>query len=122
MAVGFAAGVINGWLDGLPTLWVQLHTGDPGAAGTANVAGNDTRKQVTRGSASGGALSNTVALAWTVGEVDTAEDYTHVSLWTASTAGTFQGSGPMTANAVLVGDTFTIPIGDLDLAVTPVAA
>lgn len=115
MAVGFAASVANGWLDGLPTLWVQLHTGDPGAAGTSNVAGNDTRKQVTRSAASGGASANTVALAWSTGEVDTAEDYTHLSLWTASTAGTFQGSGLMTANAVLVGDTFTIPIGDLDL-------
>ena len=122
MTVGFAPAVVNGWMDGLPTLWVQLHTGDPGAAGTANVAGNGTRKQVTRGAASGGAMSNTAPIAWTAGEVDTAEDYTHLSLHDASTSGNFQGSGPMTANAVLVGDTFTIPTGDLDIAVSPVAA
>jgi hypothetical protein len=133
MAVGYSAAVINAWLDALArsvaytepaSLWIQLHTGDPGAAGTANVAGNATRKQVTFGTpASGGAISNTVAIAWLTGEVDTSEDYTFLSLWDQDApGGNFQGSGPMTANAVVVGDTFTIPPGDLDLAVTPVAA
>lgn len=133
MAVGFSAAVLNAWLDALArsvtytepaALWIQLHTADPGAAGTTAVAGNATRKQVTFGTpASGGAISNTVAIVWTAGEVDTAEDYTHLSLWDQDApGGNFQGSGLMTANAVLVGDTFTIPIGDLDLTVTPVAS
>ena len=44
------------------------------------------------------------------------EDYTHFSAWTASTAGTFLFSGTITANAVTIGDTFTIPVGDLDVS------
>jgi hypothetical protein len=74
MATGFAASVsndvldalcLNGSLSTLPlaALWIKLHTGDPGAAGTANAATNTTRKQATFGTpASGGAIANTVAL------------------------------------------------------------
>ncbi len=126
MAVGLSATVANDFLEWIfnasavataPTnIWIQLHTGDPGAAGTANVAGNATRKDLTAamGTASGGAITNTSAITWTTSEVDTSEDYTHISYWTASSAGTFLASGLMTANAVTVGDEFTIPVGDLD--------
>ncbi len=99
------------------TPYIQLHTGDPGAAGTANVAGNADRKLVSFGAASGGAISNDTAVSWSTSEVDTSEDYTHWSLWTASSAGTFVMSGTMTANAVVTGDEFTIPIGELDLTI-----
>ena len=87
--------------------------GDPGASGTANVAGNATRKDLTAamGTAASGAITNTAAITWTTGEVDTSEDYTHWSLFDASTAGTFLCSGTMTANAVTTGDEFTIPSG-----------
>jgi len=126
MAVGLAAAVANDFLEWIfnasavgttPTnIWIQLHTADPGAAGTNAVAGNATRKDLTAamGTASGGAITNTSAITWTTGEVDTAEDYTHISFWDASTSGTFIGSGLMTANAVSVNDEFTIPVGDLD--------
>lgn len=126
MAVGPSASTANAILDGIgnatnwtaPTaFWIQLHTADPGAAGTTAVAGNATRKQVSFGAASGGAISNDVAVSWSAGEVDTAEDYTHWSAHTASTSGTFIQSGLMTANAVLVGDTFTIPVGELDITI-----
>lgn len=133
MAVGLASAVANDILDALArndslttlplaAFWVKLHTADPGAAGTTAAAGNTTRKQVTFGSAaSGGAISNTAAITWTSGEVTTSEDYTHYSIWTASTAGTFYGSGTITANAVTAGDQFTIPIGDLDLTLSTAA-
>jgi hypothetical protein len=130
MAVGLASGEAAKILDALgnasnytaPTaFWIQLHTADPGAAGTTAIAGNATRKQASFGAASGGAIANDAALTWTTGEVDTAEDYTHWSAWTASTAGTFLASGTMTANAVLVGDTFTINTGDLDLTLSVAA-
>jgi hypothetical protein len=99
-------------------VWVKLHTGDPGAAGTNNAAAETTRKQATFGSAaSGGAISNTAALDWT--NVSTTETYSHVSFWTASTAGTFLGSDDLAvAKAVTAGDNFSIPIGDLDLSIT----
>jgi hypothetical protein len=96
-------------------VWVQLHVGDPGAAGTSNPAGNTTRQQATFGSvAAGGAISNTVAVAWTA--VSTTETYSHCSLWSASTSGTFLGSAALTqSKAVNSGDNFSVPIGDLDL-------
>lgn len=126
MALGLSATVANDFLEWIfngsavatapANCWIQLHTGDPGAAGTTAVAGNATRKDLTAamGTAASGAITNTAAITWTTGEVDTSEDYTHWSLWDASTSGNFLCSGTMTANAVTVGDEFTIPIGDLD--------
>lgn len=128
MALGLSATIANDFLEWLcnasatsaaPTnIWIQLHVGDPGASGTANVAGNATRKDLTAsmGTAASGLISNNVAITWTSGEVDTSEDYTHWALFDASTAGTFLCSGTMTANAVTIGDEFTIPSGDLDLS------
>jgi hypothetical protein len=130
MAVGLASAQAAGILDALgnatnytaPTaFWIELHTADPGSAGTTAIAGNATRKQVSFGAASGGTISNDTAITWTSGEVDTSEDYTHWAAFTASSGGTFICSGTMTANAVTVGDQFTIPIGDLDLTLTVAA-
>lgn len=122
MATGLAPATANAFLDALgnatnytaPTeFWVKLHTGDPGSAGTSNAATETTRKQVSFGAASGGAISNDAAITWT--NVAGSEDYTHWSGWTASTGGTFLFSGTVTANAVTTGDTFTVAVGDLDL-------
>lgn len=124
MAVGLSAALANeinnalfrnSALTLLPNgaVWVKLHVGDPGAAGTANPAVETDRVQGTFGTNSAsGLISNTAALTWAA--VAGAEDYTHFSAWTASTGGTFLFSGTITANAVLVGDDFVIPIGDLD--------
>src|SRR5690242_20894927 len=68
-------------------VWVKLHKGVPGEAGTENAAGETTRKKVTWTGTT--ILKNSGALSWT--NVSTAETYTHVSFWTASTAGTFLG-------------------------------
>jgi hypothetical protein len=129
MAVGFAPGTANSILNSLAratnwtapaACWIQLHVGDPGAAGTSNVAVETDRIQGTFGSvASAGAISNTADLVWT--SVAGTEDYTHYSAWSASTSGTFLFSGTVTANAITAGDTFTVPTGDLDLSI-PVAA
>lgn len=107
--------VFNAEATGLPiaNVYVKLHIGDPGEAGTANAAGETTRKEMTAGAASGGATSNDNALTWT--SVSTSEDYSHVSLWDNISAGNCLWSGPLTANAVTAGDTFTIPVGDLDV-------
>ena len=133
MALGLSATVANDFLEWLfnasamatapANIWIQLHTGDPGASGTANVAGNATRKDLTAamGAAASGAITNTAAITWSTGEVDTSEDYTHWALFDASSAGNFLLSGTMTANAVTVGDEFTIPIGDLDTTLSTAA-
>jgi hypothetical protein len=98
--------------------FAKLHLGDPGAAGTSNPATETTRQSITVGSAaSSGAISNTAAVEWT--NVSTSETYTHISLWTASSGGTFLGSDDLSSSAaVTAGDTFRIPIGDLDLTIT----
>ena len=99
-------------------VFVKLHLGDPGAAGTSNAAANTTRQAATFGSAAAtGAISNTSAIEWV--SVPNTETYSHVSFWTASTAGTFLGSDDLSSTAaVTAGDTFRIPTGDLDVSVT----
>ena len=124
MATGLAPGVATSLLDALvnqtnytaPTaIWLQLHVADPGVAGTTSVAGNTLRKDVTAvfSAAGSGLATNDVAVTWT--NVPNSEDYSHCSVWSASAAGTFYWSAVITANAVTAGDTFTLPIGDIDL-------
>ncbi len=131
MAIGLAAAVLNGWLNALckgtnytaPTaFWVKLYLGDPGATGATSPALNATRVQATFGTvASGGSITTTTDLNWT--SVPNAETYSHVGFFDASTAGTFLGSDDLaTPRTVAVGDNFTIPIGSLTVAITPVAA
>lgn len=125
-SLGFAAATSRASLDakfrgvsygGNAAVWVQLHTAVPGAAGTTAIATNSTRHQVTfAAAASSGTtatIANSVAITWSTSEVTASEDYSHFSLWTASTAGTFLGAGLMTANAASAGNTFTVAIGAL---------
>jgi hypothetical protein len=116
MAVGHSVTAANSQLDTLVGTydWIQLHDGDPGSAGTANVATEDTRLEVTWGSASGGAVTTTADLEWT--DVPAAEDFTNFSVWTAETDGTFGFSGTITSNEVGIGDDFVIATGDLDVS------
>ena len=118
--------VANSWLDAVARaaayseagVYVKLHLGDPGTDGTANAALNTTRQQATFGSAATGrAISNTAVVEWT--SVPNTEVYTWISLWDAAAAGNFLGRDDLSSSAsVTAGDTFRIPIGDLDLTVT----
>lgn len=119
MSAAEAAATLNAHVRGTSyagnaSVFAKLHLGDPGAAGTTNPAVETTRQQVTFGNAATtGAIANTVAVEWT--SVSTTETYTHYSLWTASTGGTFLGSGTISGGAVTAGNNFSIPIGDFDL-------
>ncbi len=124
MTAGLAAGAVNGWLDGTfatATCFVKLHTGDPGSAGaTAAAAGSTTRVQATMAAASGGSKAMTsMASTWTNG--GTSETLTHISLWSASTAGTFNGSAALSASQAW-GSTNTFTLTSLSIAITPIAA
>lgn len=126
MAVGFAAGVVNGWLDGTfatATCWVQLHTADPGAAGTTAISGGDaTRKQATMAAASGGSKAMTGSAGpWTEDGTPASETLTHISLWTASSAGTFNGSAALSASQAWA-STNTFTLTSLTISITPIAA
>lgn len=124
MAVGMSAYTADAFLDALcnntsfavTTVYVKLHTGDPGSAGTANAATETTRKAASFAASSSGAIASDADITWT--SISGSEDATHFSLWDASTAGNFLGSGTITANAYTAGDDYTIPSGDLDLTLT----
>lgn len=135
MTAGLAPSLVSGWLNTLRTTgnggaaysavagtFAQLHTGDPGAAGTSNVSVGSTARNsfVFSSSSSGSALSlGTPPSAWTNG--GTSETLTHISVWTASSAGTFLGSVALTASkAWASADTFTL--STLTAALTPQAA
>lgn len=123
MTLGFAASVVNGWLDGtFATCWVKLHTADPGAAGaTAAAAGDATRKQATMAAASGGSKAMTgTAGPWTNG--GTSETPTHISLWSAATGGTFQDSAIMSPAPGAWVATNTLTLTGLTISIAPIAA
>lgn len=74
-------------LGGASTVYVSLHTGDPGTTGTAEASGGSpayARKQSTWTSGTGGVLTGSQVT------IDVpAGTYTYAGLWTASTSGTF---------------------------------
>jgi hypothetical protein len=129
MADNISSGVANSVLAlllngtafaGFSTPYAQLHTGAPGAAGTANIAGNNTR-QATGAFAtpSGGSTTNSGAINWT--SVSTSETYSHVTLWSAASGGTFICSGSITATAITAGQNFQIAAGAMTVSL-PVAS
>jgi len=88
-------------------VYLKLHTGDPGEAGTSNAATEATRKAVTFSAASSGSMTSSATVEWT--NVSTTETYSHWSLWDASTSGNCLWSGALaTTAAVTAGDTFQI--------------
>lgn len=98
-------------------VWVKHHVADPGEAGTANAATETTRKQLSCSAAVAGDITSDATLGPWV-SVAGSEDYTHFSLWTASSGGTCIGTGTTTANAVTAGDTFSVAAGDFDWSQT----
>lgn len=122
MAFGFAASLLNSWLDtGFATVFVRLVIGDPGASGTANgAAGNTTRQAQAMAAAAGGSKAATGAdPSWVNGGVS--ETITGVALFDAAAAGNFEASGTLTAaQAWGTGNTFTLT--NLVITLTPVAA
>ena len=125
VAVGVANSILNALVNGsafagFSATYAQLHTGAPGASGTANIAGNNVRQAAGVFAApAGGSTTNSGAINWT--SVSTSETYSHVSLWSASSGGTFIASGSITAGAILAGQNFPIPAGGLSVTL-PVAS
>ncbi|WP_027930701.1 phage tail fiber protein [Amycolatopsis thermoflava] len=134
MAVGLsAANLANAWLNTMrgggagtnftapATLFVQLHTADPGASGTTSVSSTTTRQALTFAAASGGSMAITGTTQWTNWAGTNGEVVTHISVWSAASAGTFYFSAALTASkTVNTGDTLTL--STLTFALTPIAA
>lgn len=128
-----AANTANAWLNtlrgtsaatftGITTMFVQLHTGDPGASGTANVSSVTTRPALNFGAASAGSQSAIATLpSWTSWAGTNGEVITHISTWGASSSGTFYYSAQLAASkTVNTGD--TVNLTSLTVALTPIAA
>src|SRR5271166_6085738 len=91
-----ALGIFNGTAPTTySTVYMQLHTGAPGASGTSNVsAGSTTRPSVTLGTAASGTITATGTPSWTNG--GTSETITAVSFWSAASSGTFLHAAQLT--------------------------
>lgn len=87
--------------------WAQLHTGDPGAAQTANLSAVTTRQQLSFGPSSGGSISlSAVPISWNMTATET---IVAISIWTASTGGSPLWTVPLTSSqGVANGDTLTL--------------
>ncbi|NBW92459.1 MAG: hypothetical protein EBR53_08435 [Actinobacteria bacterium] len=124
MATGLSSYLANKFLDAVgnataysaANVYVKLHTGDPGANGTANAATETTRKEVTFAAASGGAIASDAAVTWT--NIAGSEDASYFTAWDNASAGNFLFSGTITGNAYTAGDTYTIPSGSLTASLT----
>lgn len=96
------------------TVYASLHTADPGETGTSEVTGGSyARQAIAFAAASGGTVSNSGTLNFTVMPAGTV---THMGLWDALSSGNFLWSGAATAPKTLnAGDTYQIAPNDFDV-------
>ena len=101
------------------SLYVKLHTGDPGATAATAASAVTTRYAVTFSASSAGSMALTsMGGTWSMTSTET---ISHISLWDAATAGNFLWSVALTASkSVVSGDTLSLT--SLTLAFTPIAA
>ena len=101
------------------SLYVKLHTADPGASGATAASAVTTRYACTFSASSSGSMALTsMGGTWSMTATET---ISHISLWDASTAGNFLWSVALTASkSVVCGDTLSLT--SLTLAFTPIAA
>ena len=131
MTVGLSAvNTANKWLDVLrgasgatfttpAAMFIACHIGDPGAAGTGNPStGIATRSSAAMNAASAGSASLTATVSFAATGADT---ITHISVWTASTSGTFLYSAALSASKT-VANLDTLNLTALTFALAPIAA
>lgn len=99
------------------TVYVSLHTSDPGTDGSNEVTGGSyARQSAAFDSAASGATANSAEISFTDMPAATV---THIGIWDASTAGNFWWGGALTASKTTTsGDTFKISAGNLDVTLT----
>lgn len=93
--------------------WIQLHGGEPGPAGTANVVNDGVRELVTFATAVNGEMASNATVTF-IDWVGTTPP-THFSSWSSESGGTFQFSGlvALVGGAPPPGGTATLPTGSL---------
>jgi hypothetical protein len=102
--------------------YAELHTGDPGSAGTSNASSVTTRVILAWSAASAGSKAITATLpAWTAWAGTNNEVVTHIAVWDALTSGNFLYSYALTASKTVgTGDTLTLTSHSISF--TPLAA
>lgn len=125
MADGISLYLADKWLNMLgavaftaPTnVYLKLHTGAPGSAGTTYASAVTTRNVLTVGSAT----TNTVSM--TVGNfsMTTSETISDVSFWDASTAGNFLWSAPLTTPVPVINGS-TLSFSSISIGFTATAS
>lgn len=100
------------------SVFLKLHTGDPGASAAANASAVTTRNAVTWNAPSAGSmtLSSIGTYAMTASET-----ISHGSFWDASTAGNFLESFAFSAGVPVVNGS-TLTISTLTISESPLAA
>lgn len=112
--------VFNGATLSVATAYASLHAADPGLTGASEIAAGANayaRQAVSMGPASAGALASDAVLTW----ANTPDvTITHVGVWDAATGGNFLYSLPLspptTTKNLDPGDTFTIPVSNLNVS------
>jgi len=121
MAVGIIAYLCNAFLNAIrgggagtsytapAAVYVQLHTANPGAAGTTSVSSVTTRPAATFGAASAGVISLSNTPSWSNWAGTNNEVVTHISCWDASSAGNCLWTAQLTVSKTMnTGDTLNL--------------
>lgn len=121
----YLAGAILGWIKSTAfpsdpaAVYVSLHDGDPGDAGTAGTDVTTTvrvagRVAVTFGTITAKAMSNSADVDF--GAAAGGADVDHFGIWDASSAGNFLGGGELvTPRTILTSDPVKFPTGSLTI-------
>jgi hypothetical protein len=120
---------LNDAYTGAATPFLQLHIGDPGVNGTANIAQTDAPANIDRKAVSFGAVGNHATnierrvlndaeVSWSGAEIAAAQEITHASIWSASTAGQVEDIVALATPKTTGSDGVTVAVGDLEVAYT----
>ena len=128
MAVGVSTTLSNSWLNVIrggaagttytapAAVYVQLHTANPGTAGTTSVSSVTTRQAATFSASTTGVLSLSNTPSFTSWAGTNGEVVSHVSFWDASSTGNFLWSASLTASKTInTGDTLNISSASLTI-------
>lgn len=112
MADGIAAASVTTFLNDFASAaqFVQLHTDDPGADGSANISSTNTREAITwAGPTAAGVLSSSSSPAWPAWAGTSPETVKNISFWDQATDGNFAGSMTLSPQQTMnSGDTLTV--------------
>jgi len=102
---------------GAASLFLSIHTADPGDTGTSEYTTyTGTRPSVAFSAAAAAATASTSQQDYAAMGATT---ITHVGLWSAASAGTFQGSGALSATKTTnSGDTLRFAIGAVTCSIS----